>query len=234
MDSLNWLEEQKKAFYAKAAAAKGQGSPQANADEALTKKWREDAINSMFTGANQAQQTADLYQGQVGQQLGAFDQSTVEGQKQMRSDAGQSLAAGQSAIGGTMGGGGGYGALMQQGQQLGQDAAAFQSSQAKDRAGLELGLTDRASQAKADAISQLTGANQYAAEAGTETDNAQAKYADLQAAMDTIVGDHKGLVNDDEEAMAQEIYRQADQQPEPYRSWMIQYGDDIANGVIDV
>lgn len=175
---------------------------------------RKKAIKTGYDIAAKRQAQAESLQRMQGDQMRAFDVATEQGTQGIQRQAATALAAGQAQSGG-LGGGGGYGALLQTGQQSGQDVAQFQAQQGAGRSQLAWQQQQAIDEAQLAALGQLSEAQKLEASIGSEREIYDKKLATAMAQADEKVALYKDDLIGDQESAADAVDQLAEQESDP-------------------
>lgn len=188
-----------------------------------------------------AQRTADLqqqigdYRSARGQAVEAMRQEGEQGLRDIERQGAQARADASAAGGGSSASN--YGALLQAGQNIGNQQATARAKAAADLAAFgtdtQAGIMGLQNDYRTAQLEEL----QALAQMGTETENTQKRLADVQSrvrAREDEVRKNGSYFNEQED-LAAEIRADANSEPDPtVRAWMLQRADAIESGTIDV
>lgn len=209
--------------------------PQIAADYDLARQRRKRAAELYAERTAAAQSQIGDYRSARGQAATAMQAEQQQGLRDIERQGAQARADASAAGGGSSASN--YGALLQAGQNIGNQQATARTKAAADLAAFgtdtQAGLMGLQNDYRTAQIEELQAQSQM----GTETENTQKRLADVQSQVRVKEDEIRknGSYFGEQEALADELRTMAFSEPDPtVKAWLQQRADDIESGTIDV
>lgn len=210
-------------------------NPQIAADYDLQRQRRKRAAELYGQRTADLQQQIGDYRSARGQAATAMQSEHQQAQRDIERQGAQARADASAAGGGSSASN--YGALLQAGQNIGNQQATARAKAAADLAAFGADTQAGIMGLQNDYRTAQLEEQQALAQMGTETENTQKRLADVQSRVRAREDEIRknGSYFNEQEDLAAEIRADAFSEPDPtVKAWLLQRADAIQNGTIDV